>query len=183
MSSVVLESPRLLLRRLEPRDSGAVFAYRSAPRVYEYQLWVPENEQEVREFIHHKIAALPNTKGTWFQFAVCLRDGGELIGDCGIRFPEDDEEQVEIGITLSPAHQSRGYAAEALESLLQYVFGTLGKHRVFASVDPENRACIKLLERVGMRREAHHIESLRFRGRWVDDLIFALLSREWHEGT
>ena len=55
-----------------------------------------------------------------------------IIGDCGIHFLADDEHQVELGITLSPVHQGRGLAAEAVGSMLRYVFDALGKHRVRA---------------------------------------------------
>jgi RimJ/RimL family protein N-acetyltransferase len=177
--SIVLDSPRLVLRRVRPDDAKAVFGYRSDPRTQTCQLWAPDTQEEVEEFINHKVASSPNISGTWFQFAICLRTTGEVIGDCGLHFTEGDSEQVEIGITLSPAQHGLGYAAEAAGSVLKYVFVSLQKHRVFSSVDPENHASIKLLERLGMRREAHHIESVRFRGRWADDLIYAMLAREW----
>ena len=181
MCSVVLDSPRLLLRRLELSDANAVFKYRSDPATQECQLWAPRSLHEVEEFITKRIAFSPNISGTWFQFAICLRASGEVIGDCGVRFPDDDSEQVEIGVTLSPSHQGSGFATEAMAAVIRYVFKTLHKHRVFASVDPGNLASIKLLERLGMRKEAHHRESLWFKGRWADDLVYALLAREWHE--
>ena len=59
------------------------------------------------------------------------------------------------------------------------MFETLGKHRAFASVDPRNAPSIALFERAGFRKEAHHVESLWLMGEWVDDVILALLAREW----
>ena len=82
-------------------------------------------------------------------------------------------------MTLAPEFQRQGYAAEAFRALLSYLFGTMGKHRVFGSVDPANTASIALVRRVGMRQEAHLVKSLWFRGDWVDDVIFALLEEEW----
>ncbi len=82
-------------------------------------------------------------------------------------------------MTLAPEFQRQGYAGEAFRALLSYLFGTLGKHRVFGSVDPANTASIALLRRVGMRQEAHLVKSLWFRETWVDDVIFALLEEEW----
>jgi RimJ/RimL family protein N-acetyltransferase len=133
----------------------------------------------VRRFLEELASTEPDTPGTWFQLGITLRDSGLLIGDCGIRFPAEESWQVEIGITLAPQHQGNGYATEALESILAYCFGPLGKHRVFASVDPRNGASITLLERLGMRREAHFRESLWFKGAWADDLIYAILDHEW----
>jgi RimJ/RimL family protein N-acetyltransferase len=110
---------------------------------------------------------------------IYAQDGDKLIGDCGFRVATDDPEQAEIGITLAPEFQGRGYAAETLGALFDYLFVTSGKHRVFGSVDPRNLASMKLLERIGMRKEGHFVKSLRFRGEWVDDVIFAMLSEEW----
>jgi RimJ/RimL family protein N-acetyltransferase len=87
-----------------------------------------------------------------------------------------------FGITLAPAFQRRGYASEALRALLHLAFDTLGKHRVYASIDPRNAASLALFERAGFRREAHHVESLWLMGEWVDDVILAMLAREWRSG-
>ena len=80
---------------------------------------------------------------------------------------------------LAPTHQNQGYATEALQAVLEFLFVDLEKHGVFVSVDPRNEAAIALFKRVGMRQEAHFVESLWFDGALVDDIIFALLQREW----
>jgi RimJ/RimL family protein N-acetyltransferase len=92
-------------------------------------------------------------------------------------------ESVEFGISLVPTGQGRGYAGEALRALFDQVFGPLGRHRIHASVDPRNLACIALLRALGMRQEAHHRESLWLHGEWVDDMVFALLVHEWRIRT
>jgi RimJ/RimL family protein N-acetyltransferase len=66
-----------------------------------------------------------------------------------------------------------------LRTVFDYLLVRSGRHRVFCSVDPHNLPSIALLERIGMRKEGHFVESLRFKGAWVDDLIFAMLAREW----
>lgn len=62
--------------------------------------------------------------------------------------------------------------------MLGHLFA-LGKHRVIASTDPRDERSVALLRRVGFRLEAHHHESLWFKGAWADDLIFAMLRRDW----
>src|SRR5439155_2749963 len=106
---------------------------------------------------------------------------GELVGDCGIHFPPGDDQQIEIGITLSPRHQGRGLATEAVGSVVRYAFESLGKHRVWAVTDVENDAAARLFRRLGFREEAHFIEHLWFKGRWGSEFAFALLRREWAE--
>jgi RimJ/RimL family protein N-acetyltransferase len=174
-----LLTERLRLRRLAPGDEAAVFGYRTDPEVSRYQLWVPGDVAEVRRFLDELAHLEPDTPGTWFQLGIVRRADGVLLGDCGMRFPLDDRAQAEIGITLAPAHQGHGYARETLRAVLDYLFVGLGKHRVFGSVDPRNAPSIALLDRLGFRRETHLRESVRVRGEWADDLVYAILAREW----
>jgi len=170
---------RLNIRRLELRDSEAVFNYRSDPMISRYQNWEPESVGEIQSFITGLEKICLGTPGQWYQLGLCVRSSGELVGDCGIHVQVHDPRQVEIGITLAREFQVRGFATEALRAILGHLFLTLGKHRVFGSVDPRNTPSLALMERVGMRREAHFVESLWFKGAWVDDIIYAMLRREY----
>lgn len=181
MAFAVIETKRLRLRPLLPGDAAAIFRYRSDPEVCRYQSWEPEGVAEVDEFISRMTALEPDTPGTWYQLAICERNTGQLVGDCGLRFPLGVDYEAEFGVSLAPEFHGRGYATEAAEAVLGYVFGTLGKHRAYGSVDPRNRASIRLMERLGLRREAHFRESLWFKGEWADDVIYAMLRREWEE--
>jgi RimJ/RimL family protein N-acetyltransferase len=172
-----IETDRLLIRTLEMKDKNAFFQYRSMPEIYQYQGWRPKDIDEIEEFINKNISAFPNTRNTWMQLAVCLKEG-QLIGDIGIHFIEDDY-QVEIGYTLSPEYQGNGYAVEAVKTVINYAFTELKKHRITASVDPNNLKSIKLLEKIGFRKEAHFIKSFRMNNQWYDDCVYAILAEEW----
>ena len=87
--------------------------------------------------------------------------------------------QATLGVTLAGRHHRHGYATEALSTLLDYVFGTMKLHRVIADTDPENTSSWRLLERLGMRRETHSIQSLWFKGRWANEYVYAILAEEW----
>ena len=102
-----------------------------------------------------------------------------MVGDCGIHFPDGDERQGELGITLSPAHRGRGLAAEAIESVLRYAFEALGKHRAWAVTDAQNEPAARLFRRLRFRQEAHFVEHAWFKGGWYSQYVFALLAREW----
>lgn len=174
-----IRTKRLLLRCLLPGDADSLFEYRSHPEVCLFQSWEPESLQEVRLFIN-KMAKVELNKTGWHQIGIALQTDGSLIGDCGIHILETDSRLAEIGITIAPAQQSRGYATEALNAILNLLFRGLGKHRVFASVDPRNLPSMALMERVGLRKEAHFVQSLWFKDGWADDVVFALLASEWH---
>ena len=181
--SLKLLSPRLCLRRLRPGDAAAVSAYRSMPDVARFQSWDSFSPQDAAQLIASQQHTAANTPGTWLQLAVQTLESDDVIGDCGIHFLPDDDRQVELGITLSPAYQGRGLAAEAVGIVLQHVFETLGKHRVRAVTVAENDAAARLFARLGFRKEAHFVEHVWFKGRWSSEFLFALLRREWVDQT
>jgi RimJ/RimL family protein N-acetyltransferase len=176
-----LSSSHLILRRLRESDLSSFCCYRSDPRIARYQDWASFSEEEGLRFFDGQAHLHPDVPGTWFQMAIELAETSELIGDCGLQTFADRLWQAEIGFTLAPKHQGRGYATEAVKCLLDYVFETLGKHRVIAITDVRNAPAARVLERVGMRREGHFIQNVWFKGAWGDEYLYALLEREWHE--
>lgn len=173
-----IETPRLILDRLRAADAAALYAYRADPAVARYQGWIPADEAEAAAFIAAQ-AQQPFDAPGWQQRAIRRRDDGQLLGDCGLRLPESADEAAEFGVSLHPAQQHRGYAREAAAAVIEHALRTRGCRRIVASVDPRNAASVALCRALGMRQEAHHVESFCLRGEWVDDVIFALLAREW----
>lgn len=179
VEALELRSRRLYLRRLRAEDATAICAYRALPEVARFQSWESFGRSEADQLIADQAPVVPDTPGTWLQLAVVTLEAAAVIGDCGIHFRADDPRQVELGISLAPTHQGRGLAAEALGSVLEYVFDRLGKHRVAAVTDAENHAAAGLLRRLGFRQEAHYIEHVWFKGAWGSEYLFAMLCREW----
>jgi len=170
---------RLVLRQLVPSDAEKILEYRSRPEVSRYLSWGVESQAAIQSQIETLAFVDPDSPGPWYQLGIVLRSSNELIGDCGFRVHENEPRQVEFGISLAPDVHCQGYATEALGALLRYFFVGLRKHRAFASVDPRNLRSIKLMERLGLRNEAHFVKSLWFKGEWVDDMIFAVLASDW----
>jgi len=179
---MILQTKRLIIRPVTMDDKHAVFKYRSDSETNKYQEWIPETIKDVEEFIG-KISKQIDLPETWFQFVIIKKETKEIIGDSGIYFSDKDNKQVELGCTLDRHHQKKGYAAEALVKLINYIFHELNKHRITASIDPDNINSIRLFERIGFRKEAHFIESLLINGKWADNLIYALLKKEWNSKT
>lgn len=179
-----LSAPRVALRRFQPGDVDAFVSYRSPAEVARYQSWdAPFPRAAGEDFVRDMMTRHPDTAGEWFQFAVILRTTGELIGDCAAGPHEGDARQAEIGFTIAPRYQGRGFAVEAARCLLGYLFGARHKHRVVAYCDARNAASAGVLERLGMRQEGHLRESTWAKGEWTDDLVYALLDREWSPGA
>ncbi|MDF1799848.1 MAG: GNAT family protein [Planctomycetota bacterium] len=173
---------RLVVGPFEAADASALFAYRCSPEIQRFQPWSPESEAAVADFLAGQELAALTTRDARLQLAIRSRGRGTLVGDLGLHVVGAGASQVEVGFTIAPEHQGRGLGTEAVRGLLGHLFEDLGKHRVLASVDPGNAASLALLRRLGLRLEAHHIASYHFRGRWVDDLVFAMLRSEWLGG-
>lgn len=173
---VLIESERLILRKLIAQDTEAFFRYRSLEKVMEFQSFHPRTLKDAEDFIANTADEfrLPDT---WYQLAIVRKGEDQLLGDLGIHFIDDA--QAEFGITLDPRFQKRGYAEEAAAAVLGFLFGKLEMHRVIASADPRNAASVHLLEKLGMRKEAHFVKSYQLENGWADDVVYALLEEEW----
>jgi RimJ/RimL family protein N-acetyltransferase len=178
--TLLLETERLRLRPFETRDVEVFSRYRSDPEVARYQGWdAPFSLEQAARFVTEMQSEQPGRPGGWYQLAIEVKSTAEMIGDCAFTVLSEDHRQAEIGFTLAREHQGKGYAREAVERLLGYLFSDLRLHRVRANCDPENTASGRLLERLGMRHEGRFIESLWFKGSWVGEDWYAILDREW----
>jgi RimJ/RimL family protein N-acetyltransferase len=173
---------RLVIRRFRAEDYSSLAAYRSDPAVARYQGWdIPFTNGQAQSFIDSLGAANPDTPGEWFQFAVVVAATGVHVGDVAAEVDTHDPRRATIGVTLATSAQGKGYAGEAVAWLLDYLFLERKKHRVTADCDVRNGKVVALLERLRMRREAHHLQSAWWKDEWVDEYVYALLAREWLE--
>ena len=88
-----------------------------------------------------------------------------------------------VGFTLAAHAQGRGFATEALRAVMSLLFTEHGVHRISAECDTRNDRSVALLERVGLRRGAHHREAVWRRGEWCDEYGYAVLAEEWRDGN
>jgi [ribosomal protein S5]-alanine N-acetyltransferase len=173
-----LETGRLVLRDFNPDDYEAFFATANDP---EYQKYYSEQET-TREFWQDLFARILSgakpTARTKYQLAICLPEG-ELIGTCGVRLEDIDNQQASFGCAISRKYWGKGYAYEAACSILSFGFSSLPVHRIYAETISENSTARALAERLGMRLEAVLKDTKYFRGRWWDSVIYAVLNEEW----
>jgi RimJ/RimL family protein N-acetyltransferase len=177
-----LVTNRLLLRRFTAQDADTFAAYRSIPEVARFQSWdAPYPVERARGLIAWLLGHHPDEPGEWYQIAIAERAAPErLVGDCGFRARIDEPAIVDIGFTLQPAVQGRGYATEAIGELLRYLFEDRGKHKVCADCDTRNDPSWRLLERLGFGREGMLRESYRDGEAWADEYLYGILTANWH---
>jgi RimJ/RimL family protein N-acetyltransferase len=116
---------------------------------------------------------------TWFSLVVELRDEAKVVGDVNMYLTNKEERQVAVGYFLGCRYQGQGIATEAVTALITFGFESMGLHRVSARTGNFNAPSWRLMERVGMRREAHFRKSHRVQGQWDDEYVYAVLAEEW----
>lgn len=176
-----IRTERLLLRRVTPADIDAMWAFRRLPEVGMWIGGAPDTLDGHRARMRRNSPSL---------VSIVLPEEGTVIGDLMIKVEDAWAQaevvaqargvQAEIGWTLDPAFQGRGYATEAVRAAIGLCFGPLGLRRVTANCFAANEPSWRLMERLGMRREAHTVrDSLHRSGEWMDGYTYALLAEEW----
>lgn len=173
-------TPRLLLRPFTPGDLDALYAIQSRPDVAQYLYWEPRSREEVAEVLAGRIVHTTlGAEGDRLVLAVELRDTGAVIGDVTLVRLSQTHRQGEIGYVFHPAYHGRGLAREAAREMLRLGFDGMGFHRIIGRCDDRNGASARLMERLGMRREAHFHENEIFKGEWGGEYVYAMLAAEW----
>ena len=173
-----VETARLILRPFVAEDFEAVHAMRSDPEVARYLYQEPLSEEETRDRLARSIASW-SSEGDWLSAAIVERASGATVGDVAFHWVSERDRTAEIGFILDPRHQGKGYATEAARGMLDWAFGTAGLHRVIGRTEARNTASSRVLEKLGMRLEAHLVENEWVKGEWQSELVYAVLDREW----
>jgi RimJ/RimL family protein N-acetyltransferase len=174
-----LVTARLVVREFVEDDWPALCAFESDPEAVRYQSYDPRTEEGCRTLIRQALADPTEAPRRVYDLAVVRRAAGDLIGRCGLKIMDAGLREAKLWYILHRAHWGRGYIPEAARALLDFGFAELGLDRVWADCDPANAASIRVLEKLGLRREAHFRENAWLKGAWVDSLIYAVLDREW----
>ena len=174
-----IETERLLLRPFRADDLDAFCAIHAHPDVVRYLYFDSPTREAARIMLEKRMRQVEiQREGDKLLLALELR-GGAVIGDVSLTWLSEEHRQGEIGFALHADHQGKGLAREAAEAMLHLGFEELGLHRILGRLDARNAASAKLLERLGMRREAHIVENEFVKGEWTDELLYAVLAREW----
>jgi RimJ/RimL family protein N-acetyltransferase len=180
--SYPLETDRLLLRPYSVDDLDALHDLERRAETARYLYNEPLTREAAMALLDRRrnMVAIDDD-GDDLALVVTLKGIGQLIGHVMLRRTSREHRQGEVGYVLHPDHQGHGYATEASTLLLRLGFEELGLHRIVGRLDGRNAASAAVLERLGMRREAHLRENEFVKGEWVDELVYAILADEWRE--
>ena len=180
--SFPITTPRLLLRPFEPADLDALHKIQSREDVVEYLYEEPRTLAESEATLARYMATTAfEQEGDALRLAVTV--GGEVIGHVMLQWTSVAHRGGEVGFVLHPDHHGRGYATEAAREMLRLGFDGLGLHRIIGRLDAANRASGRVLEKLGMRKEAHLVQNEWVKGRWADEAVYAMLADEWRSAA
>ena len=172
-----IHTARLVLREVAAsdfEDHARLFNDRDVVRyLYEDRL---DAEQMRAHFERRFWRGLP-AEGTWCNFVV--EHEGAFVGEVGLGLVSAQHRQCEVGYVFSPAFRGLGFATESTRAMIDLAVEEMSAHRVMARLDARNDASRHLLERLGLRREAHLVQNEFVKGEWTDELVYAVLASEW----
>lgn len=175
-----LTTDRLRLRPFTRGDVDAVFAYRGREDVALYLFDPPLSREECALAIQQRTTQTGfANEGDRIVLAVETVDGGNLVGEVSLIWRSVEARQGELGWIFHPTFHGQGFATEATRVLVDLAFGEADLHRVYARCDARNVGSWRLMERLGMRREAHFREHALFKGAWDEEFYYAMLRDEW----
>lgn len=181
-SPVILQTERLYAREFAKEDVPTVFAYAGNIENTGFLPWSPEPYEDVEKFVERRLASQIEQPRRVFDAAICLKETDEMIGSMGLTLDEKLT-QAELGYLFNMKYWHKGYAREAAKGFLGFGFLGLDLHRIYARCDAENTASYKVMESIGMRREAHFIKnefrSVFGKASWRSTLEYAILQKEY----
>jgi RimJ/RimL family protein N-acetyltransferase len=180
--NVVIETKRLLLRPFTQDDFTAVHAYASNVENILYMPWGPNSEEDTHAFIERTIRNATVEPRREFEFAIELKESNRLIGGGEICLHDGNEGSC--GWCLHMDHWRYGYGTEFAAALLKFGFEELKLRRIYAKCNSDNYGSFRIMERNGMRNEAHfkkvRMDNIK-PGGWQDEYLYAILLDEWKE--
>lgn len=172
----ILQTQRLILRRLDNSDAAEMLALRSDPQTMEF---IPRPLLHTTEQVLEHIKTINDNidANLGINWAISLRDNPKMIGIIGHYRIKPESYRAEIGYMLLPAYQGKGIITEAVQEVVKYGWNEMNLHSIEAIIDPRNYASAKVLEKNGFIKEGHLRENEFFDGRFWDSLIYSILKK------
>ena len=176
---VPLETPRLILRDIRDADYDDCHEYATDPEVIRYMNWGPNTHAITRKVIDGWLKDQRKWPRAVVNMAVEHRADAKMIG--ALRFAVLDRASgtCDFGYSFNRRYWNQGLATEAVTALLPIAFDTLGMHRMVATCDARNIGSWRVMEKLGMRREALFHRDVKAHDGWRDSYLYALLAEEW----
>jgi len=177
----ILETSRLILKKISSEDAEDMFEYASDPEVTKYlSSWeYHKNIEDSLKFINLLLSRYE--KGNPSDWGVYLKENGKLIGTCGFSFIDEKNMVGEVGYVLGRKYWNKGIMTEAVRKVIEFGFEKLNLNRIQARCKVENIASERVMQKVGMKFEGVLREAVFAKGRFWDMKMYSILKREYEK--
>ncbi|MFI5036612.1 MAG: GNAT family N-acetyltransferase [Acidimicrobiales bacterium] len=172
-----LRTDRLVLRALNASDLEGHHRLFSDPEVVRFLYDDVMDLGEAAAHLQRRSRTTLPGEGEYLNLAV--EADGQFVGEVAVALTSLQHHQCEVGYVFDSRCRGRGFATEATARMVDLAFEELGAHRVAGRMDARNAASARVMERLGMRREAHLRENEFVKGEWTDEVVYATLAGEW----
>ncbi|KTD85141.1 GNAT family N-acetyltransferase [Paenibacillus etheri] len=174
MLTTELHTERLHLRKMKVSDSPSLFKIWSDPEVTEFMnIDCFTDESQAKDMI--KLLDEFSLDNKAIRFSIIEMESNEIIGSCGFNFLDFENKKAEIGYDIAREFWGRGYASEAISTLLDYAFLSLKLNRIEAKVEPENVNSVKVLQKLNFMFEGTLRRYERVDGKFIDINMYSKL--------
>ena len=173
-----LETRRLTLRKILPKDEEDMYEYSKDPETSKFLLWEPHSSR-IYTRAHSQYLQGAYRQANFFDWALIEKSSGKMIGTCGFTEIYEREKRAEVGYVIAPKFHRQGFAPEALEKVMEYGFMTLGLTKLSGRFMEDNAASRKILERFGFTDDTKTDERITKRGTRQRILTYSLTKDEY----
>jgi ribosomal-protein-alanine N-acetyltransferase len=170
-----LKTEHLVLRPFTNEDAQDFFVLRSDKEIMKFICRpIAQTVADALALIEQMNEGIAGQQN--ISWAICLKKDPKVIGSIGFVRINKEHYRAEVGYLLSTKFQGRGFMKEALTAVVDYGFKNIKLHSIEAILDPNNKACVNLLEKNKFRKEAHFKEDFFYNGKFLDSLVYSRLS-------
>ncbi|MCC3411046.1 MULTISPECIES: GNAT family protein [unclassified Microcoleus] len=177
----IIETERLLLRKITLNDASDMFEYASNPEVSEYTMWSTHTSIEDTKYFLKSLTKMYKRKEL-VDWGIVHKAEKKFIGTCGYVEWSMTHSRAEIGYALSARYWREGYMSEAVNAIIEFGFREMLLNRIVGRCEVNNIASARVMEKVGMQLEGILRQQLFVKGRYWDLKIYSLLREEFFNG-
>lgn len=179
MAGIELRTERLIIREYSDKYFHDVFNYRSDERLQEAYHLTPMDEDTFRKYLDSRFTDF-DVNGSNTIFVIFHED--KVIGEIAVLSYEKNDQISVIGFLIIPEYQNRGFAYEALDTFINFLFKKYNRNRIEAMVNGDNYISVRLLDKLNFKREGQIRQSVYKDNTWIDSYIYGLLKSDVNMG-
>jgi len=175
-----LITPRLVLREFVKEDYQALRDIDTQAMMHTYER-VPPSDTETSQTLDESISSQKEEPRRIYRLAITIPPKDIVRGVIKLARQWEAIREWEVGWAMHPEEWGKGYATEAARQMMDFAFRELNVHRIVAFCHADNRASVRVMEKLGMHLDGRLRETRWLNGRWWDEYVYAILEREWNK--